>query len=238
MLRILGIRAGEKVLDIACGEGSVSRMIGRAGANVLAVDESPELISLAKKSGGSGVEYRVARAHDLGRVVRSGTFDAAVIVLALENIERYREALSTCAKALRKSGRLVLVLNHPSFRVPKRSSWQHDSTRRIMFRRVDGYLSESVEKIEMEPEKTSGLFVLAYHRPLQAYAKALERAGFLIERMEEWTSPRKSEGKRAEEENRARREFPLFLAIRAVKRSELEYERVETSGRKKEVRSR
>jgi hypothetical protein len=35
--------------------------------------------------------------------------------------------------------------------------------------------------------------------------------------MEEWTSDKVSVGKAAKGENRARAEFPLFMAIRAVK---------------------
>ena len=58
-----------------------------------------------------------------------------------------------------------------------------------------------------------------FHRPLQSYAKALGEAGFVIESLEEWPSMRKSEpGPRAGEENRARREIPMFLGFRAVKR--------------------
>ena len=41
--------------------------------------------------------------------------------------------------------------------------------------------------------------------------------GFLITNIEEWVSPKKSEGPMAIIEDRARNEFPLFLAIKAVK---------------------
>jgi len=39
----------------------------------------------------------------------------------------------------------------------------------------------------------------------------------VIANLEEWTSDKVSFGKSARSENRARREFPLFLAIKAVK---------------------
>jgi hypothetical protein len=41
--------------------------------------------------------------------------------------------------------------------------------------------------------------------------------GFLIERIEEWVSPKKSEGGMAKVEDSARAEFPLFMAIVARK---------------------
>jgi hypothetical protein len=58
-----------------------------------------------------------------------------------------------------------------------------------------------------------------FHRPIQAYVKACADAGLLIQALEEWPSLRQSEpGPRAQEENRARREIPMFLGLRAVKR--------------------
>jgi hypothetical protein len=45
----------------------------------------------------------------------------------------------------------------------------------------------------------------------------LNKAGFMIAKIEEWTSDKESEGKTAKQENRARAEFPLFMAIQAQK---------------------
>jgi hypothetical protein len=47
---------------------------------------------------------------------------------------------------------------------------------------------------------------------------AMGEAGLLVDRLEEWPSMRRSQpGPRAAEENRARTEIPMFLAIRAVR---------------------
>jgi hypothetical protein len=51
---------------------------------------------------------------------------------------------------------------------------------------------------------------------LEKYVQALTGAGLVIDGLEEWISNKESRpGKRAKAENRARREIPLFLAIRA-----------------------
>jgi SAM-dependent methyltransferase len=91
------------------------------------------------------------------------------------------------------------------------------------YRRVDGYLSPGQASIMMNPGKAAhgaeAVTTWTFHRPIQSYAKALAEAGFLIEALEEWPSMRKSEpGPRATEENRARREIPMFLGLRAVRR--------------------
>ena len=51
------------------------------------------------------------------------------------------------------------------------------------------------------------------------YFKQLQKAGFLVSRLEEWVSHKTSEaGPREAAENRARNEFPLFLFLEAVKK--------------------
>jgi 23S rRNA-/tRNA-specific pseudouridylate synthase/SAM-dependent methyltransferase len=90
------------------------------------------------------------------------------------------------------------------------------------YRRVDAYLSEGKAPIVMNPGAVSSgakpVTTWTYHRPIGAYVAALASAGFAVDSMEEWASQRKSQpGPRAAEENRARAEIPMFLALRARK---------------------
>ena len=91
------------------------------------------------------------------------------------------------------------------------------------FRRVDGYLSNGRRSVVMNPGAAAkgkeAVTTWTFHRPLQQYVKLLADAGFMIDALEEWPSLRTSQpGPTAAEENRARREIPMFLAIRAVRR--------------------
>ena len=57
-----------------------------------------------------------------------------------------------------------------------------------------------------------------FHRPISAIVRAAADAGLVLDRLDEWVSPRESApGPRADEENRARLEIPMFLAVRARK---------------------
>ena len=90
------------------------------------------------------------------------------------------------------------------------------------YRRVDSYLSATHREIVMNPGAAAhgrgSVTTVTYHRPIQAYVKAIADEGITIDAVEEWTSARVSQpGPRATEENRARREIPMFLALRAVK---------------------
>jgi len=53
---------------------------------------------------------------------------------------------------------------------------------------------------------------------MQYYFKALNKAGFAVSLMEEWNSHKKSQaGPRADAEDIARKEIPLFVCLMAVK---------------------
>ena len=217
LLRIARPTQGQHFLDLACGQGFFSRAFEKEGAHVTGVDLATELIVRAKKLGPPTIRYMVGDAVAMP-FLENDTFDVVVTVLAIQNIEKYQEALSECARVLVPAGRLLMVLNHPAFRVPHASSWGYDDAHNVQFRRIDRYLSEAREEIIMHPGQANSPQTISWHRPLQVYSKALAKAGFSISRMEEWISNKQSDsGPRAAAENRARKEFPLFLCLECKK---------------------
>ncbi len=216
-IRLLAPKPGQKILDIACGEGALSRLLARAGADVTGVDASPALIKQAERQGPAGARYVVADATRLDRALPFERFDAAVCTLALQNIEAFADVFRAAAAALKPGAPFVFVLNHPCFRVPRQSGWGWDEGRKLQYRRVDTYLSSYRVDILAHPGGDRRARTFTYHRPLSAYVQALAAHGFVVEAMEEWTSNRESKpGGRSRAENAAREEIPLFLAIRAV----------------------
>lgn len=212
LLRMLALTKTDTVLDLACGEGFFAREFAKSGAKVLAADISPELIQKAKKAGGP-ILYKVAKAEKLD-FAKDKEFTAAACVLALQNIEDIKKVFTEVKRVLAPGGRFVLVLNHPAFRVLKRSGWGFDEESKVQYRRVDGYLSAAKVLVDMHPGKVNAPKTVSYHRSLQDFAKALSNAGFAITRLEEWTSHRASgKGPRQVAEDAARKEIPLFLAL-------------------------
>ena len=91
-----------------------------------------------------------------------------------------------------------------------------DEEKKIEYRRVDHYRTETKVPILTPPFADKDSYTLTYHRPLESYFAALSNAGFAVNGLEEWISNKKSQpGKRAKAENRSRKEIPLFLALRA-----------------------
>jgi ubiquinone/menaquinone biosynthesis C-methylase UbiE len=182
---------------------------------VTGADIAPELIAKAQiYVSQTNVKYYVASADALS-FAQDASYDALTCVLALQNMEKLEAVMKEVSRVLKPGGRGVFVLNHPAFRIPKKSAWGWDETTKTQYRRVDAYLSASREKMDMTPgKKGEHEYTYSFHRSLQDHMKAFAAAGLCITRMEEWISHRVSEkGPRQAGEDKARKEFPLFLAL-------------------------
>jgi SAM-dependent methyltransferase len=222
-VRLLEPRRGQRILDLACGQGVLARRLAEEGVRVVGLDASERLIESARRRTRSAdVEYAVADARALD-VRALGPFDAIACVMALANIEPIEPLLRSCAQLLRPGGIWLAVLPHPAFRAARQSAWGWDRDAAggpRQYRRIDGYLSPGQVRIVANPGAVARgeppVETWTFHRPLQSYVRALASAGFWIDALEEWPSLRSSQpGPRASAENRARREIPLFLALRA-----------------------
>ena len=235
LLRIIDPKKGMSIFDIACGQGYFARAFHEKGAAVVGADISKELIELARKNSPADITYHVAAAEKLSNIVNAGPkhisvrrdiYDIALIVLAIQNIEDMKAAFIEASKILKPGGRFVLVINHPVFRIPGKTSWVWDEAGKAQYRRVDAYMSDSRTEIDMNPGKTAKAALdkagtktpqnqtISFHRPLQSYFKALSAAGFSVTRLEEWISHKQSQtGSRAAEEDRIRKEIPMFMCL-------------------------
>lgn len=216
LLRLVDAKADDNILDLACGQGFFTRAIEKAGAKVEGVDIAPELIAIAKAESPL-IPYHVGSADKL-TMFDNETFTKSIISLSIQNIEHIEGTMKETARVLKPGGRLHVVMNHPAFRIPKGSAWDYDDQKKVQFRRVDQYLSNSSTEIEMHPGSADSPKTISFHRPLQFYFKAFTKAGFAVTRLEEWISHKASDsGPRAKAENDARKEIPLFLYLEATK---------------------
>jgi ubiquinone/menaquinone biosynthesis C-methylase UbiE len=217
VVRLLAPEAGERVLDVACGQGVLCRVLRERGAEVTGVDAAAELVRAARERGPADIAYHVADARELA-FLPTDHFAAAGCVLAIQNIHPIQPVFTGVARALRQGGRFVIVMMHPAFRGPKETHWGWDEAQGIQFRRVDRYLIPRKSPITTHPGKDPGRYTWTFHKPLESYVRALRNAGLLVDAIEEWPSHKTStSGPRAAAENTARKEVPMFMAIRALK---------------------
>lgn len=220
VLRLLNLAENSSLLDLGCGQGVLERQIPPS-VYYQGIDISPSLIAYAKTQIHSQNHHVVVGNVTRPLPIQKTGFSHAAIVLALQNIEEPELALQQAANYLALNGTLVLILNHPAFRIPRQSSWGIDEKTKTQYRRVDRYLSPLKIPITAEPSKGQrSAITWSYHQPISAYSVFLQKTGFVIELIEELGSDKVSVGKAAKMENRSRVEFPLFMAIQAKKKVE------------------
>jgi SAM-dependent methyltransferase len=195
---------GRRTLDVGCGEGRVARDLIARGHVVECVDGSATMVGLARASM-PGVPIHHADAAALP--FPDGHADLVVMFMSLQDVDDYRGAIGEAARVLDSSGRLAIAIVHPINSAGRFESEAEDSP----FVITESYLDARRTVDEVERNGLSMTFH-SEHRTLEAYSRALEEHGFLIEALRETRVP-----DAAARSARARRwqRVPLFLHLRA-----------------------
>jgi len=102
----LGLAGGERVLDVACGNGNAAAVAAGQGARVVGLDSSPRLIGLARERLPEE-EFVIADAAELP--FADGEFDAAVSVFGVIFASPAEKAAAELARVVRPGGRAALT---------------------------------------------------------------------------------------------------------------------------------
>ena len=101
VLELLAPRAGERILDLGCGDGALTRRLVDLGCHVVAVDSSAPQVEAAKAL---GLDARVMDAEGLPF---SEEFDAVFSNAVLHWIKRADPMIAAVHRALTPRGRFV-----------------------------------------------------------------------------------------------------------------------------------
>lgn len=191
--RLLAVRPGEEILDVACGNGVFSRRLAALGACVVETDFSPTFVELARArttDHAERIEYLVADAMDEDRMLALGErrFDAAVCGMALMDMPAIEPLMRSLTRLLKPEGRFVFSVPHPCF---------NSNASRLVLEEQDvaGTLVETLSVkmtgyLRVPPGKGAGMPGepephLYFHRPLHELLGACFRAGFALDGLEE-----------------------------------------------------
>jgi len=100
-LDLLDPQPGERILDVGCGEGTLTRKIVERGATVLGIDNSPEMIAAARANGVDAVQLA---AEDMQFFAE---FDAAFSNATLHWVLHKEQAARAIYRALKPGGRFA-----------------------------------------------------------------------------------------------------------------------------------
>jgi len=190
--RLLAIRAGERALELACGNGQFARRLAELGAHVVACDFSSAQLECARRrtvANADRIEYRLAdltKEEDLAGL-GAGEFDAAVCNMALMDIEDAPGAIREAGRVLRAGGRFVATIPHPCFDVPNASAWVVETVdfTTTVWRKVSRYREIAAGVCPWRGPSGQILHTAIYHRPLSWYVRTLGAAGFVVTAIEE-----------------------------------------------------
>lgn len=102
VLDLLNVQPGERVLDVGCGNGVLSEKLRDAGATVVGVDSSPDMVATARQR---GIDASLVDAYDLPF---NAEFDAAFSNAALHWMKRDPDGvLKSVRRALKPGGRFA-----------------------------------------------------------------------------------------------------------------------------------
>jgi SAM-dependent methyltransferase len=216
-LALLDPQPGERILDVGAGPGVSASPIIAAGAEYVGVDVSETLLRFARRHHGPPARFVRADARKLPETpkLKGLTFDAALFLLSLQDMDPLGAVIRSVDRVLAPRGRIVVVMTHPCFRVPRLSGWGWDDSHQLQYRRIDRYLSPLAVPMETvgSPER---FITVRFHRPLEHYVASLAEVGLLIDRLIEIPGQQtRPNGPRARAENFALQEIPMFLGLRA-----------------------
>lgn len=171
LMTAAALRAGERVLDIGCGTGKISRDAARVAGTVLGVDLSARMLDVARLR---AAEQRLGTVSYLRADAQTHEFDRARFDLAISRtgvmfFADPAAAFANIGRTLRPGGRLALLV----WQAAERNEW-------IM------RFAEAVTGREMTPPDGPGPFSLA--DPSQV-RELLSGAGFTGIRIEDIRAP-------------------------------------------------
>jgi SAM-dependent methyltransferase len=215
VMDLLDPQPGEEILEIGAGQGVLADPVANRGARFTGVDASPRLIESARRRHGRTGRFLVGDARRLSatRGLRPASFDAAVFLLSIQDMDPLEPVLTSAAWALRPTSRIVMLMTHPAFRQPRHSGWGFDEGRKLVYRRIDAYLSPMAVPMKAVGDAPP---TRSFHRPVSAYVNVLAALGFAVDGMLEIPDlPEESRPGKRRAGGRLNAEIPLFLGLRA-----------------------
>ncbi len=168
------------MLDVACGQGALTRELGRRFPKVVGVDRSPELIRIAAERGAAPhVRYLTEEAEALHSLA-DASFDGATCCLALTDFDDLSAVLAATIRVLKRNGWLVIATLHPCFEPPQASSSKHDG-------RTVKLVGNHFQEGRWWPDDRTRLFgeIGWHHRTLSSILNAFLKAGFGLDAAQE-----------------------------------------------------
>jgi 2-polyprenyl-3-methyl-5-hydroxy-6-metoxy-1,4-benzoquinol methylase len=197
--RLLALREGERVLEIACGNGQMARRMATLGATVVATDFSRRFVELATaRTEAACLSDRVtfqqldATEETALLILGEGRYDAVVCNMALMDMTDVEPLFRAVARLLAPAGRFVFTIPHPCFNsnAVRFTLEEEDRGGELVETaavKVDDYLNIPPGKGAGMPGEPAPHWY--FHRPLSALLPAAFATSLVMDGIEEPSFP-------------------------------------------------
>lgn len=201
---MLGPLEGRRVLDLGCAGGYLTEKLVDAGAEVLALDKSEEMVEATKQRVDGRAQVEVADLNEPLTMVPDQSMDLVVASLVLHYLPDWTLVLSEVMCMPRPGGALVMSIHHPI------TGWLRSDM-------VDYHRVELIE----EDWDVDGVPVTAqmWRRPISAVLTPLLEQRFLIGAVHEPVPHFDEDAVPDERMRNALNTSPVFLYVRAIRPS-------------------
>jgi ubiquinone/menaquinone biosynthesis C-methylase UbiE len=153
----------KKILSIGCGDGTECVSFSKNGAEVVGIDSSSELITLAKnKYSALGIEFFVMDYAETS--FEDMTFDGIISIMSIMYKEDLTKVLLELKRILKPHGTMIVVVPHPVRKMIKYANFDYFAS---------GLHYETWENVTR----------YNYYRTLEEYFRLIKESGLSIEKL-------------------------------------------------------
>ncbi len=190
----------KNVLDAGCAAGWFTDWLIKQGADVTAVDFSPNMVEMTRKRVGNKPDIIQADLNEPLDFLEDGYIDIIVSSLTLHYLKDWDRIMKEFNRVLVKEGYLVFSVHHPFMD--------------YSYFDVDDYFEIKLLKDTWDEPEVEVQF---YRRPLCEIIRPVTENGFVIEKITEPMPTEKFKEKQPESYERLTKK-PQFLFVRAKKK--------------------
>lgn len=212
MKSILPDLKGKKILDLGCGNGSMSKYFIEKGASyVLALDISQNMINEAKeKNSAKNINYDVLSMEEISTI--NEKFDIVFSSLAFHYIEDFNKLTNDINNLLNENGMLIFSQEHPTALAP---ILELGMKNRVEINNNRYYLLNNYNENGKREFLWNECAVVKYHRNFECIINTLVKNHFNILEIKESTASKKAI--KLVEKYKHQKDRPYFLFVKAQK---------------------
>ncbi|MBB4678489.1 class I SAM-dependent methyltransferase [Crossiella cryophila] len=172
----LGLRDGDRLLDLGCGPGAVTRWFAdRHDISVVATDFSAAMLEIAGRRPHPGIDYQLS-VSDLLPFLADDSVDLAMscfMFICVPELDRLQRMVAEVSRVLRPGGRFTVLGPNPAQANGEFSGFR---------RGVRGHNYLVGEPLPVQVRRTDGSWVgtVDVHWPVSTYEDLLTGAGFRV----------------------------------------------------------